>query len=211
MSPSSAGHLSSRDQFGAFLLSDADVLLHLLSGRLVNEWTHVRVLSGAVTQTQPVGRIRQAAQKSVVNLLVQDQAAGGGATLARRAEGTPEHPFERQVEIRIVHDDHGVLSAHLQRQPLVHAAAGLADQRSSLGRAGKRDDRYLRMLDQCLPYRLSPAMNQLNDFRGKSGLEQDLHQDMNGMGNVLGGLDDHRVPAQQRGKHFPGGDRQRES
>jgi hypothetical protein len=66
------------------------------------------------------------------------------------------------------------------------------------------------MLHQRLPYRFSPAVNQLNHFGRKSGFEQDLHQDMNGVGNILGRLDDHRVPTEQRGKHFPGGDRKRE-
>jgi hypothetical protein len=67
-----------------------------------------------------------------VDLLVQDQAAGGGTTLAGRAEGAPKHPLERQIKICIVHDDHGVLSAHLERQPLVHAATGLTDQGTGL-------------------------------------------------------------------------------
>ena len=72
----------------------------------------------------------QAAQEAVVHLPVQDETTGGGAPLTGRAERAPEHAFEREVEIGVVHHDHGVLAAHLERQPLVHAAAGLADDRA---------------------------------------------------------------------------------
>ena len=135
---------------------------------------------------------------------MQDQTAGGGAALPRGAEGAPEHALERQVLIGVVHHDHGVLAAHLQREPLVHPAAGLADDRAGLGRPGKGDDRDLRMLDQRLPHRLAPAVDQLDHLGRESRLEQDLHQQMHRVRHVLRRLDDHRVPAEQRGEHLPG-------
>ncbi len=48
------------------------------------------------------------------------------------------------------------------------------------------------------------------DLGRQAGLEQDLDQQVDGVGHVLRRLDDHRVPAEQRGKHLPGGDGQRE-
>ena len=87
----------------------------------------VGLVGAAVAQAQLFGGLGQAAEKAVVDLPVQDEPAGGGAALPRRAERAPEHALERQVEIGVVHDDHRVLAAHLEREPLVHAAAGLTD------------------------------------------------------------------------------------
>ena len=90
----------------------------------------------------------QRPQEVVVDLPVQDQPAGGGAALAGGAERAPEHALERQVEVGVVHHDHRVLAAHLERQPLVHPAADLADAGAGLRRAGERDDRHVRVLDE---------------------------------------------------------------
>src|SRR5678816_4767512 len=83
-----------------------------------------------------------------MHLAVNDEAAGSRATLPRGAEGSPDHAVQCEVEIGIIHHDHGVLATHLERQPLVHPAAGLADDRTGGGGPGERDDRHLGMLHQ---------------------------------------------------------------
>ena len=95
-------------------------------------------------------RGHQALHELVVNPVLQDQPAGRRAALPRRAERAPQHAVEREVEIGVVEHDLRVLAAHLERQPLVHAPARLADAAARLGGAGERDDRHLRMLDDRL-------------------------------------------------------------
>ena len=71
--------------------------------------------------------------------VLEDEPARRRAALARGAERAPEHAVEREIEVGVVHHDHRVLAAHLEREPLVHAAARLADDAARLGRAGERD------------------------------------------------------------------------
>ena len=141
---------------------------------------------------------------------MQNQPAGGRAALTGRAERPPQHPFERQIQIGIVHHDHGILPAHFERQPLVHLAARRADRGPCFGRAGERDHRHLGVLDQRATHHRALPVDQLHDLPRQAGFEQYLDEQMRRVRYVLGGLEDHGVPAQQRGEHFPGGDRERE-
>src|SRR5437870_10954750 len=55
----------------------------------------------------------------------------------------------------------------------------------------------------------SLSVDQLHDLGWQTRLEQDLHQQVRGVGHVLGRLEDHRIPAQERGEHLPRRDRER--
>ena len=80
--------------------------------------------------------------------LVHDDAAGGGAALAGGAERAPQRAVEREIEIRVVEHDHGVLAAHLQRAGLEAARQRLADDAPDFGRSGEGDGADLGMLDE---------------------------------------------------------------
>ena len=141
---------------------------------------------------------------------LQDQAARGRAALPGRPERPPEHALERKVEIGIVQHDLGVLAAHLEGQTFVHPTARLADNPARFGRSGERDHRNSGMFDECRAHRLAATVDQLNDLRRQARLEEDLHQHRGGVRDVLGGLEDDCVSAQERGKGFPGGNGERE-
>ena len=49
--------------------------------------------------------------------------------------------IQRQIEIGIVQHYLSVLPSHLEREPLVHASAGLANDASRFGRPGEGDHR----------------------------------------------------------------------
>src|SRR5512134_97769 len=155
------GPLPAQDQLRPLLLPDLHVPLDLLPARLVDQGPHVggRLEPGA--QPQRFGGLRHHPDELVVDLPVHDQPAGGGAALSGGAEGAPQDAVERQVQVGVVHHDHGVLAAHLERQPLVHPAAGLADPAPGVGGPGERDERHFRVLDQRLP-RLGAAVDQLD-------------------------------------------------
>ena len=65
------------------------------------------------------------------------------------------------------------------------------------------------MLHECATDDRALAVDELDDFRREPCLEQDLDEEMRRVGDVLGGLEDHRVSAQQRRKHLPGRNRER--
>ena len=145
-----------------------------------------------------------------MDFVVQDQAAGRRAALSRRPEGAPQHPVQRQVEIGVIHHDHGVLAAHLERQALVHPATGRADDRSGFRGPGERDDRDVGMIDHGAPHHRALPVHQLDHLGRQPRLEQDLHQQVTRMRHILGRLEDDGVPALVCGKHLPGRDRHRE-
>ena len=116
----------------------------------------------------------------------------------------PESAFEREIQIGVVEDDLRVLATHLEREPLVEAPAGLADEATSLGGSGERDERYSGMLDHCRADLLTAAVHELYDFRRKTGLEKNLDKKRSGMRNVPRRLEDHCISAYESRKHFPG-------
>ena len=140
---------------------------------------------------------------------MQNQATRRRAPLSRGPERAPQHAVEREIEIRVVHHDHRILAAHLERQALVHLAARGADRRAGFGRPGKRNHRDVRMLDERPPHHRPLTVHELHYFRRQTRPEEDLDQEVCSVGDVLGGLEDHRVSAQQRRKHLPRGDRHR--
>src|SRR5712692_1522520 len=161
-------------------------------------------------EPEPLGPIAHAPQELVVDLLVEDEPARRRAALSGRAERPPQHAVQRQVQVGIVHHDHRVLAAHFERQALVELAAGGSDHRARLGRAGERNDRDVRVLNDRPSHNRPLAVHQLERLWRQPRFHQDFHQQMGRVRHVLGGLEDHGVPAGERGKHLPRRDRHRE-
>src|SRR5688572_30570923 len=65
------------------------------------------------------------------------------------------------------------------------------------------------MLDDRPADVLAVPVDELDYIRREAGLEQCLHQDASRVRNIFGRLEDHCVSTDERGKHFPGGNRQR--
>ena len=82
----------------------------------------------------------EAIEERPVHLLVHDDAAGGRAALAGRAEAAPQAAVDRQLEIRVVHDHDDVLAAHLEVHLLERRRRLLRHGAADLGRAGERHD-----------------------------------------------------------------------
>jgi hypothetical protein len=55
------------------------------------------------------------------------------------------------------------------------------------------------MVDDCGARDFAPSVDQLNDVRRKSGLEQDLDEDGAGVRDIFGRLEDARITAYQVG------------
>src|SRR5512140_2005012 len=113
----------------------------------MNHWTNVSPCLSTIAKLQRLGLVDEKPEEVVVNSLLKNESARRGASLAGGPERSPESAFEREIQVRVVHHDLGILSPHLERQALVHAATGRADETSRLGRSGERDDRNVRMID----------------------------------------------------------------
>ncbi len=141
---------------------------------------------------------------------MQDQPARRGAALPGGAERPPQHAVERKIQIGIIHHDHRVLPTHFERETLVHLAAGRANGRARLRRSRKRDHRDVGVFDERAADDRALPVHQLHHLGRQSRFEQHLDQQMRRVRHIFGGLEDHGVSAQQRRKHFPGGNRERE-
>ena len=139
--------------------------------------------------------IDQPAEELVVDARLQDQPARRRAALARRAERAPEHAVEREIEVGVVHDDHRVLAAHLERQALVHPAAGLADEPPVSVDPVNETTGTSRMLDDRRADVLAEAVHELDHLGRQPRLEHDLDEHVPGVRHVLGRLEDARVSA----------------
>ena len=137
---------------------------------------------------------------------MQDDAAGGGAALAGGAEGSPERAFNGEVEVGVVEDDHGVLSAHFQGTGLEVGGGGLSDDAADLGGSGKGDGADAGMGDDGRAGVGSEAGDDVDDSGGQAGVDEALDEVVGGERSVFGGLDDAGVAADECGEELPRGD-----
>src|SRR6185437_7832981 len=103
-------------------------------------------LPATIAQRERRHALPEPLEKFIMNAVLQNEPAGGGAALPRRAECAPEHALQREIEIGIIQDDLRVLPTHFKRQPLVHPATDFTNDTSRLRGPGERDERHLRML-----------------------------------------------------------------
>ena len=86
--------------------------------------------------------------------LVNEKALGRRADLARQMEGSHGRAGDRDVEIGLVGDDHGIRAAALENAGLQSRATGRADRPSSGNRACERDGVGPLAFDQLPPIQM---------------------------------------------------------
>src|SRR2546423_1355473 len=107
------GAMAAGEQLGfVFALADVDVAQNLFKRLLIDHRADLRLIAQAVAQTQRLRAIDQQLCELLGHLLVNDDARGGGATLAGRTERAPQHVFDREIEVGVFHDHDDVLAAH---------------------------------------------------------------------------------------------------
>ncbi len=146
----------------------------------------------------------------VVDLLLDDHAAGSGTALARGSERRPEDAFDGEVEIGVLQDDDPVLAAELEVDVLETIRRRLQDGDTGLARAGERDDRHVRMAHEALTDRAPAAVDDVDDALRDPGLVQQLDEALAERGRVGRRLEDDGVARDERRQHLPGRNRDRE-
>src|SRR5213075_2612306 len=76
---------------GPLLLGDVHVFGHLLPSLLVDERADLALVFETGTEAQFLRPVAHHLQEAVVDLVLEDQAAGGRAALSRRPERPPQH------------------------------------------------------------------------------------------------------------------------
>ena len=135
--------LAAADEARALLLGDLHVLEVGVELGLVHGGAHLHALVEAVAHLEGLGALGEHLDELVVDAPLDEAAARGGAALAGGAEGAPEHALDGQVEVGVVHDDDGVLAAHLQAHALEVGGAGEVDLAAHLGGAGEGDEGHV--------------------------------------------------------------------
>jgi hypothetical protein len=164
---------------------------------------------------QDVDGARQALEQLVGDRLVDQDAGGCRALLARVVEGRADDGGDRVVEVGVAVDDHAVLAAHLDDGALElllagdDVARGADDLQADRPRAGERDRRHAWVAHQ-RGAGLAVALQQPDRLGRDAGVAQRLDEHEAAQRRLLGGLEDHRVAGRQRRGDHAGRDRDRE-
>jgi hypothetical protein len=142
--------------------------------------------------------------------LVHDDAAGCRAALAGGPESAPDDPVQGEPEVRVIHHDDGVLPTHFQRNALAQSRTLDGDLLADLIGPGEGDERDVRVLDERGPHRLAGSEDEVEHAGRQTGFLEDLDESDSRARCVASGLEDDRVPADQRRHDLPGryGDRE---
>ena len=141
---------------------------------------------------------------------MDDDAARRGAALARRPERRPEDPFEREIEIGVVHDDDRVLAPELEVDVLQSLGGGLEHLDAGLARPRERDDGDVGVAHEPIADRATAAVDDVDDALRDARLVEELDEALPERGRVGRRLEDDGVPRDERRRDLPGRDRDRE-
>src|SRR5919199_1799229 len=142
--------LASDQYLRSFLLADLHVLQDGFILLPVDRRSHRHLLVEPAPDLQLACALRQPSAKLIRDGAVGDDPARGRAALARRPKRTPDRSFEHQIEVGVLHDDDGILAAHLQRDALECLCGNPRDVVPDLGRAREGDYLYVRVPDERL-------------------------------------------------------------
>ena len=140
------------------------------------------------------GRRARAAQ----HLALDQDAAGGGAALARLGEGRRRDARDGAVEVGVRQDDGGVLAAELGQQPDVATGEGRLQRVADVVRPREADGLQRRVLEERPADLAARSGDGVQHARRQPGVVQhpgQLEGDDRGVG---GGLEDDAVPGDQR-------------
>ena len=145
--------------------------------------------------------------------LLQDQAPRGRAALARGPHRAEQDRADREVDVRVVHDDDRVVPAELEERPSQPLADDDRDPAAHPARAGRGDQREAAVGEHPLPDVRAAADDEIEHPREAVSLHH-------AVGDVLHGdrrerrlrrrLPDHRVAAHRRDRGVPRPHRDRE-
>src|SRR5262249_48326533 len=100
--------------FAALLASDPDVAQHRLHLRLIDARADIDSRLHAIAHLQLPGALHHGGHEALVDGVLDDGAAGGGALLPGREEGCVDDVLHGGAEVRIGQHDGRILAAHFE-------------------------------------------------------------------------------------------------
>ena len=134
-----------------------------------------------------------------------DQAARGGAALARGHERREESVVHGLVQVRVAQHQRGVLPAHFQREQLGLAQRGALDGLADRPAAGEEHSIHPRMRGERGADGTGP-LHQVECARRHAGFRQTACVHLGGVRRDLARLEDDRVSAGERRQHVAVGE-----
>ena len=121
------------------------------------------------------------------------------------AERAPENAVRGEVEVGVVHDDHGVFAAHFQRDALIQRAPRGRNGDAGFGRAGETRPGHVRMRDDRVAHVGTAAEDEVDHAGGKPSFFKDLDEPDRERGVNVAGLKTTVLPAIRAGMIFQDG------
>src|SRR5919205_346240 len=205
-----ARDLAAREELRALVLPDLRVGVDLLERALVDHGADVGLVLPAGAEAHLLGDRDELRLERVVHTVLDDHAARGRAALAGGAEGRPDDPVDGQVEIGVVEDDDRVLAAELEVDVLERVGRVPHHLDPGLARARERKRALAGVLGARVADRAAAAVEDVDDPRRQARLGEQLDEALAEEWRVARRLEDHGVPADERGRELPRRDRDRE-
>ncbi len=159
-----------------------DGSLNALLSLLIDDRRYAAARVGSRQDAQARRRLDQAGQEGIVKTFGNDYPRTSGTLLPRIAEGTPDHPMHRFVQVGVVIDDHRILATHFGNDALdvilsgPHLSGLTIDGQANIDRSGKGNKRDVGVIHQNRTDLLADARQVMDDAGRHTGLEPDLHQ-----------------------------------
>jgi hypothetical protein len=103
----------------------------------VDDGTNIYLWIKPITESEFLCALGQCFLELACNSFLDNQSAGGGATLTSCTKGGPQGRFGDQFEIGVIQHDDGILSAHFERNLFVQPCSCLSDGTSRRGGASE--------------------------------------------------------------------------
>ena len=174
-------------------------LLEIVGGGIVDHWTHegLRLVMRSADD-QPAGELVEGADQTVVECVLHDQPARGGAALAGAGERGLRDDGRGGGEVGGVPDDDRIVAAHLQREDFLGLAReGAVERQAGARRAGEQQAVDAGMVGERLALRRA-ADDEADACRGHAGFEVAGVEEGAGGGGLFRRLEDDRVARDQR-------------
>src|SRR5436190_14896623 len=174
--PVAAGHLAAGQELGALVLPDRRVRVDFLERALVDHRADVDAFLPAGAETQLLGGLDEARLQLLVGAFLDDHARGRGAALAGGAEGRPENPLDRELEIGVLEDDDRILAAQLEVDVLQVVGGVPHHLDAGLARASERDHGHVRMADEPVADLAPAPVDDVDHACRHAGLREQLDE-----------------------------------
>lgn len=197
---------SARGEGGALVLANINVLEHALELDL----GHLGSLVGVLVPLAPdlasrLERLEELGDELLVNVLLDEDAGGGGADLALVGHDAHVRPLDGLLEVGVAKDEEGGLAARLEGDVL-ERLGGLAHDGAGRGGAAREGD----LVDERVAHEgaagdAAEAIDKVDDARGEAGFLDEGAEVEDAQRGLFRGLEDDCVAAGEGWAEFPGG------